>query len=79
MAKIVKIKLNRAGVRSLLRSSEMKDICAEHAAEIAARCGEGYATDAVTMPTRAIATVYPKTAEARNDNHKNNTIEKALG
>ena len=37
MAKIVKIKLNRAGVRSLLRSSEMKDICAEHAAEIAAR------------------------------------------
>lgn len=79
MAKIVKIKLNRAGVRRLLRSSEMKAICSEHAAEIAARCGEGYATDAVTMPTRAIATVYPKTAQARRDNHKNNTIEKALG
>lgn len=79
MAKIVKIKLNRAGVRRLLRSNEMKAICSEHAAEIAARCGEGYATDAVTMPTRAIATVYPKTAQARRDNHKNNTIEKALG
>ena len=79
MAKIAKIKLNRAGVRKLLRSSEMQAICTEHAEEIAARCGAGYATDAVTMPTRAIATVYPKTVEARKDNHKNNTIEKALG
>lgn len=29
--------------------------------------------------TRAIATVYPQTAEARRDNYRNNTIEKALG
>ena len=39
MAKIVKIKLNSAGVRRLLKSAEMQAICTEHAEEIAARCG----------------------------------------
>ena len=79
MSKVVKIKLNSAGVRRLLKSKEMQAICTEHAEEIAARCGEGYAVDSVQMETRAIATVYPQTAEARRDNYKNNTIEKALG
>ena len=39
MAKVAKIKLNRAGVRRLLKSKEMQAICTEHAEEIAARCG----------------------------------------
>lgn len=41
MAKVAKIKLNRAGVRRLLKSKEMQAICTEHAEEIAARCGGG--------------------------------------
>ena len=56
----------------------MQAICTEHAEEIAARCGEGYAVDSVQKETRAIATVYPKTAAARRDNYRNNTIEKTL-
>ena len=56
----------------------MQAICTEHAEEIAARCGEGYAVDSMQKETRAIATVYPQTAEARRDNYRNNTIEKAL-
>ena len=78
MAKVAKIKLNRAGVRRLLKSKEMQAICTEHAEEIAARCGEGYAVDSMQKETRAIATVYPQTAEARRDNDRNNTIGKAL-
>ena len=78
MAKIAKIKLNSAGVRRLLKSAEMQAICTEHAEEIAARCGAGYAVDSVQKETRAIATVYPETAAARRDNYRNNTIEKAL-
>lgn len=78
MAKVAKIKLNRAGVRQLLKSKEMQAICTEHAEEIAARCGAGYAVDSMQKETRAIATVYPQTAEARRDNYRNNTIEKAL-
>lgn len=78
MAKILRIKLKSAGVRQLLRSKEMQTICTEHAEEIAARCGAGYAVDSVQKETRAIATVYPQTAEARRDNYRNNTIEKAL-
>ena len=56
----------------------MQAICTEHAEEIAARCGAGYAVDSMQKETRAIATVYPQTAEARRDNYHNNTIEKAL-
>ena len=78
MAKVAKIKLNRAGVRRLLKSKEMQAICTEHAEEIAARCGAGYAVDSMQKETRAIATVYPQTAEARRDNYRNNTIEKAV-
>ena len=39
MAK-VKIKLNSAGVRRLLKSKEMQAICTEHAEEIAATTTE---------------------------------------
>lgn len=79
MSKIVKIKLNRAGVRKLLKSGEMQALLADRAGEIAARCGAGYETRSGMASTRALATVYPATAEARRDAHKNNTLEKALG
>ena len=73
----------RGGRRGLfarfgLGKTVMQAICTEHAEEIAARCGEGYAVDSMQKETRAIATVYPQTAEARRDNYRNNTIEKAL-
>ena len=71
MSKGVRIKLNRAAVRALMKSPEMREILAEQAQAIAGRCGDGY-------ETRAIATVYPADAAARRDNHKNNTLERAL-
>ena len=75
MSKRVRIKLNRAAVRALMKSPEMREILAEQAQAIAGRCGDGYVG---TAETRAIATVYPADAAARRDNHKNNTLERAL-
>lgn len=78
MAKRVKIKLNRAGVRALLRSDEMRQICAEQAQDIAKRCGSGYEMDSYVGKNRVNAMVWPESAEARQDNYHNNTILKAL-
>ena len=72
------IKLNRQGVRELLKSKEMGQICLEHAQQIAARAGEGYETDTRTGVNRVNASVYPATDKARHDNLKNNTILKAV-
>lgn len=79
MTKVVKFKLNLAGVRKLLKGSEMQSLLAARAGEIAQRCGSGYESRTGMAETRALATVYPSTAEARRDAHKNNTLEKALG
>lgn len=78
MSKRVRIKLNRAAVRALMKSPEMREILAEQAQAIAGRCGDGYETRVGTAETRAIATVYPADAAARRANHKNNTLERAL-
>lgn len=74
----VRIKLNRSGVRQLLRSAEMREICDEKAAAIAARCGEGYEHGAYTGKNRANASVWAETPQARRDNAENNTILRAM-
>lgn len=74
----VTIKLNREGVRDLLLSDEMMDICAEHAQAIQARCGAGYETDTYKGKNRVNAMVWAETPEARRDNNKNNTLVKAV-
>ena len=74
----VKIVLNREGVRSLLKSQEMQDICKEHATSIRSRCGSGYETDVYVGQNRANAMVWTDTLEAIKDNLQNNTILKAM-
>lgn len=75
----VKFKLNRGGVRQLLRSSEAKAICEEYANAIQTRAGEGYEVTSMVGTNRANASVYAATVEARRDNYKNNTLLKARG
>ncbi len=77
MAK-VKVELNRQGVRALLRSEEMRAVCAEQARAIRDRCGDGYAADTYTGKNRVNAMVWADTAKAKRDNAENNTILKAL-
>jgi len=78
MANNVKVKLNRAGVKALLRSEEMRAICEKHASDIVRRCGEGYETDSFVGRNRVNVMVSASTYEAKRDNAENNTILKAV-
>ena len=73
----VKFKLNRAGVRELLRSSEMTNVCCGYAEDIRNRCGEGYEVSTYTGTNRVNTSVMAATTEARIDNARNNTLLKA--
>ena len=74
----VRIKLHSAGVRALLKCAEMQDILKEKAAAVAARCGDGYESRVGVAKKRAVADIYPATADARRDNSRHNTLEKSL-
>lgn len=74
----VQVKLNSAGVRALLKSSEMQSLLKEEAEGIRSRCGEGYAVDSYVAQTRVVASVYTDSFEAMHDNKRNNTLLKAV-
>lgn len=74
-----KFKLNRSGVRALLRSQEMKAMLKSKADAAAQACGDGYEAGSYVMPTRAVARVSAATIEAKQDNLANNTFLKVLG
>lgn len=73
-----KFKLNRAGVRELMKSSEMQTVIREKASGIKSRCGNGYSQDVYIGKNRANAMVWAETSEALSDNAENNTILKAV-
>ena len=77
MAKI-KVKLNSAGVRELLKSSEMQAILEAKATQIAQSAGSGYEIDRYTGVNRVNVGIYPATKAARSDNFRNNTLLKAV-
>lgn len=74
----VRIELNSEGIREMLLSSEMQAILSEHAAVIAERCGEGYASDTYLTGGRAVASAFTETEEAMRDNLENNTLLRSL-
>ena len=77
----VKFKLDRAGVRELMQSPEAQNVCTEYANRILSRCpgGLGYEVSSMVGKTRANASVFAATPEARRDNYQNNTLLKARG
>ena len=78
MSKGIRIELNRAGVRALLKSQEMEAGLQGLADGIRDRCGAGYGSDTKQMGTRVIASIYTDDDAARRDNSENNTILRAL-
>lgn len=78
MSSKVKVKLNRSGVRRLLRSSEMQEMLSERAKAIQQRAGDGYEQDVFVGTNRANAMVSAATYQAKSDNMKNNTLLKAV-
>lgn len=77
MAKF-RFELNRAGVRELLKSQEMMNLCKSYADGIRERAGEGFEADTYVGTNRVNAMVYPATHEAAKDNMENNTLLKAV-
>lgn len=76
--KKVKVVLNRAGVRELLRSDEMESVLEKKASGIRDRCGDGYEADSYKASNRAKATVWTATPDAMRDNSNNNTLLKGM-
>lgn len=74
----VKFVLNREGVRELLRSKEMMDICSEYANSALARLGSGYEVTTHTGTNRVNAEVSAETFAAKRENLKSNSILKAV-
>lgn len=72
----VKIELNRAGVRALMRSPEMQAVLKDRADTVKDRCGDGY--ESYVAPTRTVAVVETTSTAAYNDNSANNTLLKAV-
>lgn len=74
----VKFELNRSGVASLMKSSNMQKVISKHATNIKNRSGQGYAQDVYVGKNRVNAMVWAETKEARKDNLENNTILKSV-
>ena len=72
----VKIDLNRAGVRALMRSPEMQAVLKDRADTVKDRCGDGY--ESYVAQTRAVAVVETASQNAYDDNSANNTLLKAV-
>lgn len=74
----IKVSLNRAGVRELLQSKEMLQMCRDLANERATRAGAGYGVNTRVGANRVNAEIRAETFEAYRDNLKNNTLLKVL-
>lgn len=75
----IKFDLNSNGIRELLKSAEIADYVKSTADERASGCGNGYETDSKVLSGRVVSSIFTATAEAENDNFKNNTLLKAVG
>lgn len=78
MSKYSKIVLNRSGVRQLMRSDEMEQICKELAYEAKAKLGDGYAVSSMKGKNRANASIIAVSKKAKKESKKHNTIIKAV-
>ena len=74
----VKFELNSNGVRELLRSPEMMNICLDYAQKAQQSLGDGYEVTTHTGKTRVNAMVSAESYAAKRENLKDNTILKAV-
>lgn len=78
MSKKVRVELNSAGVRGLLKSGEMMAVLESEANARAQQAGAGYGVNTYVGRNRCNAEIRAETAEARRDNLKNNTLLKVM-
>ena len=73
-----KFVLNREGVRELMQSPEAEAVCKSYADRALASLGDGYIVTTYVGKTRANASVYAESYEAKLENNQHNTILKAV-
>lgn len=78
MGSKVKVKLNSAGVRALLKSAEVEEFCLDKMRDVQASAGEDYAVDVRRYAKRTGAAVYPANEHGYYDNLNNNTLLKVF-
>lgn len=78
MDKSIRFELNRKGVGEMLKGSDMQQMLLGEAEKIAGRAGSGYETDTFVGKTRANASIWAATDEAKSDNFENNTLLKSV-
>ena len=71
-------KLDRAGVRQLMKSDEMQAAVKAEADAAVSSLGSGYEADTHKGKTRVNASVYAVTKAAKRENLSHNTILKAV-
>lgn len=71
-------KLNKSGVRRLLKSEEMKKMLSEKADIIVGKCGDGFESDHHTGRNRVNILIKANSVKSYYKNLKENTILKAL-
>lgn len=74
----VKVKVNRAGVRALLQSDEVRDDLTRRANSISAAAGPGHRVESEVGPNRARVAVITDTIEARISEARNRTLTRAV-
>ena len=74
----VRLTLNRSGVRELMRSQAMMNICAKYAYSAQSRLGDGYEVSCHTGKNRVNAEIAAVTREAIQENQRSDSILKAL-
>ena len=74
----IEFKLNRAGVREVLKSEGIMSILEGEAQARAAKAGSGYGVSTYVGKNRCNAEIRPETAAARRDNLRNNTLLRTL-
>lgn len=73
----VRIELNSAGVKDLLKDPAIQAECRKQAEMVAMTAGDGYEVEARSYPERNGYVVKPVTKDAIKDNFENNTLLKA--
>ena len=74
----VEFKLNRSGVREVLRSAGIMSVLEGEAQSRASRAGAGYGVSTYVGKNRCNAEIRPETAAARRDNLRNNTLLRTI-
>lgn len=75
----VKIVLNSAGVKEVLKNENIAKVCRELANKAVSKCGEGYEVQERNYPERTGTAILAVTNEAKRDNMENHTLLRALG